>query len=67
MLVLAGELDTKFIEIGRRMAERLPQATFAAVPGAGHAAHTERPADTVRIVADWLDQPSASPTPNSRP
>ena len=54
VLVLAGERDTKFTEIGRRMAERLPRATFVSVTGAGHAAHTERPAETVRIVADWL-------------
>lgn len=54
VLVLAGELDAKFTEIGRRMAERLPRATFASVSGAGHAAHTERPIDTVRIIADWL-------------
>lgn len=54
VLVLAGDRDTKFTEIGRRMTERLPRATFAAVAGAGHATHTERPAETVRIIADWL-------------
>jgi 2-succinyl-6-hydroxy-2,4-cyclohexadiene-1-carboxylate synthase len=32
VLVLAGELDTKFVEIGVRTADRLPRATFATVP-----------------------------------
>ena len=54
VLVLAGERDTKFTAIGRRMSERLPNATFATVVGAGHAAHTEEPEQTARIIADWL-------------
>ena len=39
VLVLAGERDGKFTEIGRRMTSALPNATFAAIPNAGHAAH----------------------------
>lgn len=54
VLVLAGELDTKFVAIGRRLAASMPRATFATVPGAGHAAHTERPHATAAAVADWL-------------
>ncbi|HEY5664043.1 MAG TPA: alpha/beta fold hydrolase [Ilumatobacter sp.] len=54
VLVLAGELDDKFTGIGRQMAERLPRGTFAAVPGAGHAAHSERPEATADLVAAWL-------------
>lgn len=54
VLVLAGELDTKFSEIGARLAAALPRATLAIVPGAGHAAHTERPDATVGLIADWL-------------
>jgi 2-succinyl-6-hydroxy-2,4-cyclohexadiene-1-carboxylate synthase len=42
-VVLAGELDAKFRAIGERMAEALPRGEFAAVPGAGHAAHLEAP------------------------
>lgn len=61
VLVLAGELDTKFSEIGLRMAAALPRARFATVPGAGHAAHTERPDATVALIADWLATP-ATPT-----
>lgn len=71
VLVVAGELDTKFADLGARMAGTLPDATFRAVPGAGHAAHLERPGATVGLIADWLagpaGQPSARPTASSAP
>lgn len=54
VLVLAGELDTKFAEIGRRMAEVLPHGTFGTIPDAGHAAHGEQPAATAELIAGWL-------------
>lgn len=59
VLVLAGELDTKFAAIGARLVEQLPRATFAPVPDAGHAAHTERPAATATLIATWLSDLSA--------
>ncbi|HLI69596.1 MAG TPA: 2-succinyl-6-hydroxy-2,4-cyclohexadiene-1-carboxylate synthase [Ktedonobacteraceae bacterium] len=43
-LLLAGELDDKFRQIARQMAERIPQAHLQIVPGAGHAIHLEQPA-----------------------
>lgn len=44
VLVVAGERDEKFTALGRRLVECIgDNATFAAVPGAGHAAHLERP------------------------
>jgi 2-succinyl-6-hydroxy-2,4-cyclohexadiene-1-carboxylate synthase len=54
VLVLAGALDSKFAAIGREMVERLPAATFAAIDGAGHAAHTERPTEVANTIATWL-------------
>jgi 2-succinyl-6-hydroxy-2,4-cyclohexadiene-1-carboxylate synthase len=59
ILVIAGELDTKFTEIGRRMTDALPNATFVPIPGAGHAAHTERPGATAGTIADWLQATSS--------
>ena len=59
VLVLAGELDTKFAAIGARMAGLLPRGTFAAVPGAGHAAHTEQPVATTALISRWLIDLSA--------
>lgn len=54
VLVLAGELDAKFVEIGVRMAGLLPRATFAAIANAGHAAHVEHPEATAELIAEWL-------------
>jgi 2-succinyl-6-hydroxy-2,4-cyclohexadiene-1-carboxylate synthase len=54
VLVLAGERDAKFIELGQLMAGEISNATFAVIPGAGHAAHAEQPAATAALVSDWL-------------
>ncbi len=54
-LVLAGALDAKFTTLGRRLVDGIgPNARFAAVDGAGHAAHIERPDDVARLIAGWL-------------
>ena len=42
-LVLCGELDAKFVAIGREMANLLPCGELAVVADAGHAAHLEDP------------------------
>ena len=56
VLVLVGEHDTKFTALGRRLAEAIgPNAAFAVVPGAGHAAHLERPDTFVALLRDWLN------------
>ncbi len=54
VLVLAGALDTKFIDIGARMAARMRDATFDTVPDAGHTAHLEQPRGTAEAVSEWL-------------
>jgi 2-succinyl-6-hydroxy-2,4-cyclohexadiene-1-carboxylate synthase len=68
VLVLAGERDTKFTALGLRLAAAIPGATFAPIPSAGHAAHTEQPEATAALIGDWLlAQPTASPTVSSTP
>ena len=54
VLVLAGDRDTKFVDIGRQLAAGMPRARFATVPGAGHAAHLEQPLATTTVIADFL-------------
>jgi 2-succinyl-6-hydroxy-2,4-cyclohexadiene-1-carboxylate synthase len=55
-LVLAGALDTKFAALGRALAAAIgPAAQLALVEGAGHAAHLERPASVVALVARFLE------------
>ena len=74
VLVLAGARDAKFIEIGHRLVEAMPDATFETIPGAGHAAHSEQPEATAARITRWLSptrtspaQPTASPSASSAP
>lgn len=53
-LVLAGERDTKFTALGRRLVGAIPGARLMLVPGAGHAAHLEAPVATADLIAGWL-------------
>ena len=56
-LLVAGELDRKFAAIAREMAAAIgPAARVALVPGAGHAAHLERPAETATLIMEFLTQ-----------
>jgi 2-succinyl-6-hydroxy-2,4-cyclohexadiene-1-carboxylate synthase len=43
VLLIAGELDTKFCAIAREIAQALPQAQIRIVPDAGHTVHLEQP------------------------
>ncbi len=74
VLVLAGEHDAKFAALGRRLAAAIgANATFAVVPGAGHAAHLEQPDAFVSVVREWLgvqaqavsQRPAAKASPNT--
>jgi 2-succinyl-6-hydroxy-2,4-cyclohexadiene-1-carboxylate synthase len=63
-LILAGQDDPRFVANGARLAQAIPSAAFALVPGARHAAHLHQPAITARMVASWLD---TSPVPRTVP
>lgn len=54
VLIVVGELDTKFTALGRRLADGLPDATLAIVPSAGHAVHIEATDAVADVVAGWL-------------
>lgn len=55
VLCVAGERDAKYRELSERMAAAIgPNAGLAVVPGAGHAAHLERPDAFVDMVAPFL-------------
>lgn len=54
VLVVAGADDHKFVAIAERLVERLPNATLAVIPGAGHTVHLERPQAFVGLIASWL-------------
>lgn len=60
-LVLAGVLDSKYVELGTRLAAALPDGRFAAIADAGHAAHSERPDAVAALVAPFLAPPPNDP------
>lgn len=53
-LIVCGELDAKFVEIGLGMSELLPKSELAVMPGAGHAVHLETPGLCAGTVADFI-------------
>lgn len=54
VLSMAGELDTKFVPIAERIAASAPEGTFAAVHGAGHAAHLQQPMQVITRLEVWM-------------
>ncbi len=54
VLVIAGDRDLKFTEIGRRMTAALPNAVFVPIAAAGHAVHIEQPDATADAISSWL-------------
>ncbi len=60
VLVVVGEHDVKYAAVAERMAAAVPQVSLYRVPGAGHAAHLERPLEWTAAVAAFLDDHQAS-------
>ena len=54
VLLLAGELDEKFVALNQEMAGLIPGARLEIVPGAGHAVHLERPSHYAAAVGKFL-------------
>jgi 2-succinyl-6-hydroxy-2,4-cyclohexadiene-1-carboxylate synthase len=55
VLLIAGDLDKKFCEIARQMAQLLPHAQLRIVAGAGHTVHLEQPATFVDLVHGFFE------------
>jgi len=54
-LVLAGESDTKFTELGKRMVASIgSNANFQTIAGAGHSAHLEQTAAVTSAISGLL-------------
>jgi 2-succinyl-6-hydroxy-2,4-cyclohexadiene-1-carboxylate synthase len=54
-LAVAGGLDEKFIEIGRRMESRSQEIRFAEVTEAGHNVHLEAPKAYLDLLQSFLE------------
>ncbi len=57
MLLVAGELDEKYLSLGHRLAAEMPNAELLVAPGVGHAAHIEAPDDVGVAIEEFLSQP----------
>jgi len=54
-LIISGERDATFAAVGADMRQAIgPQAEMVVVPGAGHAAHLERPGPVGEAVLGFL-------------
>lgn len=60
-LALAGELDTKYVQAAAGMAALAPAARAGTIPGAGHAAQLEAPAETAAAVTRFLAESAHLP------
>ena len=54
-LVLAGALDTKYVEIAGQLADSIRHARVAVIPDAGHAVHLEQPEAMLHAVLEFLN------------
>ena len=53
VLLIVGGLDVKYVDIARRMAERIDDVRLEVVPDAGHACHLEQPERVAHLLASW--------------
>lgn len=54
-LILAGELDQKYVRIAEEMAELIPNTSREIVPGVGHNIHLEDPESFLEVVLEFLE------------
>lgn len=53
-LIVAGESDAKYVEIGRRLHDAIRQSELAIIEGSGHATHLDQPDTFIEVLADFL-------------
>jgi 2-succinyl-6-hydroxy-2,4-cyclohexadiene-1-carboxylate synthase len=53
VLLIVGELDTKYVDIAHRMAERIADVRVEVIAGAGHACHLEQPERVAHLLTTW--------------
>jgi pimeloyl-ACP methyl ester carboxylesterase len=53
VLLIVGGLDTKYVDIARRMSERLTDVRLEVIPDAGHACHLEQPEQVAHLLETW--------------
>jgi 2-succinyl-6-hydroxy-2,4-cyclohexadiene-1-carboxylate synthase len=56
VLLIAGERDTKFVQIAQEMHIYLPHSTLCVIPDSGHSVHLERTSIVAAEIDRWLLQ-----------
>jgi 2-succinyl-6-hydroxy-2,4-cyclohexadiene-1-carboxylate synthase len=56
IVAIAGEQDAPYVHAAERIAREAPRAASATIPGAGHAAHLERPREVAAALVEFLDE-----------
>ncbi len=56
VLLLAGALDTKYVDLIEKMGEQIPQATVKIIPNAGHNIHLEQQNTFIDVLATYLSK-----------
>jgi len=64
VMLVAGQLDQKFVETGTAMKKRIPRSSLVEVEGAGHCVHVEKPAEFGGLLGRFLDE--KAPPPRAR-
>ena len=59
-LLIAGALDTKFVNLAERLADSISLSALEVIADAGHACHLERPDEVADIVEHWINGGSRS-------
>ena len=54
VLIITGERDQKFTDIGREMTMEIPHCEFRVMSGAGHTCHLEDINQFVQVFEDWF-------------
>ena len=53
-LIIAGERDKKYVQLGRDLHEGISSSEFVVIGDAGHAAHLDHPARCAEVLADFV-------------
>lgn len=56
ILLIVGEIDEKFVQLNKRMQEKMQDAELAIVKNAGHAVHVEQVEKFAKIVMEFIEE-----------
>lgn len=56
VLLIAGELDSKYTELAAKMSQQIPDARLEIIPGVGHNVHLENPKQFGKVVSVFLQE-----------